>query len=112
MQETRENAVAKVWFMGKNQTIPGNVFVPEELVGIQETWREKCDELAKADNTVCASINFQFQGVRYEMAPPSENRLIWESTLPEIKEMLKEAGAEDIQYVLVSMTGQTKTAIT
>lgn len=75
---------------------------PACILDIIGKWRGLCDCEPDDDGScvVGAYLGFTYMGVKYELVPPSpfQGSLSWERPLPQVKEMLKGIGAEDIYY--------------
>lgn len=75
--------------------------IPACLQKINDAW----DQFARdhGDEGSCvigAGFNFRFQGLRWRMTPsgPWQGSISWETSVPKIRAMLHEAGADDIGY--------------
>lgn len=95
MQNDKQRSI---WFSGKDRVIPSGNPVPDTLMRIQELWRTESEKVQKRGDLLSAALCFEYQGARYEMAPPIGVQLAWEACLGSVEDLLICAGATDIRY--------------
>jgi hypothetical protein len=80
---------------------PNRKDIPEELLKIQSEWKERAEKYGDIGGCVLgAGFKFTYKGVEYFMPPVSkwQGSLSWEHCKDEIKSMLSDIGATNIEY--------------